>query len=468
MERVTTIERDQPGFDWKVAGCVGLLVVLAVGPFIHHMGEQQASRYAFTAAIWDQSTLVLSDYTDMLGRDLAIKDGVVYSDKAPGQPFLAVPFLAIYRLFDGDTSTPGSVDPEPAVWWLTFWTATIPAAVLAMLMYSWAKEVERSTALAATLTMLFGTLLVVYATLLFGHVLAATLAFAMFLLIREKSVSPGGLYLGGLLGGLAVLVEYPVALVVLLLTGAAFYLHRASAWRVLVGGVPSVLLMGWYNLAAFGSPLSFSYQFSGFLEEPRATTAIFPGPSWQLLLEVLYSPRGLLVAAPVLVMALLGLYRMWSGRWRFDAVVAGSVFLAMLMVQASWSNPYAGGAGPRYVTPALPFLVAPLAVAWKRWRISTVVLSALSIATLGAATLTNPQLGTEFRAGARYWFGELVSGNLAPMMWSWSLGWAGWLIHLVSVAGAAFLLWRISGGRNFYSMGTEHEKPRPRLSEVAP
>ena len=70
-----------------------LLVLVFAGPVIHHWGEQQGSRYALTAALWDQQTVVIDDYSHLLVRDRAVIDGVTYSDKAPGQPFLAVPFF---------------------------------------------------------------------------------------------------------------------------------------------------------------------------------------------------------------------------------------------------------------------------------------------------------------------------------------------------------------------------------------
>lgn len=444
MHGVTTSELGNRQQNWKVALCLAVLLLVVAGAFVHPVGEQQASRYAFTAALWDGKTVVLDDYTEILGRDYAFKDGVVYSDKAPGQPFLAVPFLALYRIVDSETAVPGSSQPEHVVWWLTLWSATIPAAILVVLMYRWAKDVEPDTALIATITLAFGSLLLVYSTLLFGHVLAACLAFAMFILIRDRAATGRQLLAAGVVGGLAVIVEYPLALVVAILVGAAVRLHRVRAWRLIVGGLPAVALLGWYNWTAFGSPLLFSYQFSGFLEEPRAATEIFPGPSFSLFVDVLFSPRGLFVAAPVLVLAVLGLLRMGRTQFRFDAIVAGLAFVAMLMVQVSWSNPYAGGAGPRYVTPGLPFLVAPMAVAWKRWQVPARVLAAISIGTMVLATVTDPQLSSSFQAGLRHWVEELLAGHLAPTVWTLLAGGMGWLIHVATIAAVGLVLWRVS------------------------
>ena len=57
---------------------------------------------ALTAAIWDDGTLVLDRYEAQLSVDRAVRDGHLYSDKAPGQPLLAVPFYAMYRGVGGE------------------------------------------------------------------------------------------------------------------------------------------------------------------------------------------------------------------------------------------------------------------------------------------------------------------------------------------------------------------------------
>ena len=69
-------------------------------PFLREWNTQSASRYLTTATIVDHQTLVLDPYQDALGIDYALVDGVVYPDKAPYQPALAIP---------ATTSTPASV-----------------------------------------------------------------------------------------------------------------------------------------------------------------------------------------------------------------------------------------------------------------------------------------------------------------------------------------------------------------------
>lgn len=413
-----------------------VLVLAAVFPFMHPRGEQQLSRYALTAAVWDLGTFEVTEYADLLKRDGSVRGGVVYSDKAPGQPLLGVPFYGVYRLVGGDPYGETTPDPDWGEWWVRLWTAGIPAALLAVLMFRWAGEIEPQTALVATLTMALGSLLLVYGTLLFAHVLAALLGFAMFLLVRDRRTSPGGLALAGALGGVAVLVEYPLALVVAIMVGTAFFVHRTRAWPVFAGGVPALIALGLYNWQLFGSPIVFSYQwnvFHGIRNEAADTLEIFAGPSWDRFVDVLISPRGLLVATPVVILAIVGFGLMWKRGWRVDVVVPLLAFLSMLAIQASWENSFAGGAGPRYVTPGLPFLAAPLAVAWKRWRVICSALALVGVVTLFLATVTTPQLNSGFTAGLGYWVGEVLDGRAAPQAYTQWLGPWGWLVYLGSL-----------------------------------
>jgi hypothetical protein len=288
-------------------------------------------------------------------------------------------------------------------------------------------------------------MLLVYSTLLFGHVLAALFAFAMFMLIRPPNASTGHLIAAGVLGGLTVLTEFPVAVVVAVIILGAFFRHRSRALYVIAAGIPAAATLALYNLRLFGNPLVFSYQWTGFSgprEDAMGALGIFNGPTIERFFHVLVSPRGLLIATPVVLIALAGLVLMWKRGSRFDAGIVAGTFIAMLCVQGSWANSYAGGAGPRYLVPALPFLVAPLAVAWRRWRLLTGVLAAVSVITMVAATLVEPQMGTNHEAGLRYWLQQGFSGDLEPNIFIVALGSSGWALYLIGLAAAGLLLWR--------------------------
>jgi hypothetical protein len=414
---------------------------------IHHWGEQQASRYALTAALWDQQTVAVDEYDHILKRDRAVVDGVTYSDKAPGQPFLAVPFYGVYRLVGGDSPAAYDPDVDLGSWWLTVWSAALPGAVLAVLMYRWAREIDEGMALRATIAMAFGTLLLVYSTILFGHVLAALAAFSMFLVVRRSDRSWPALLGAGALGGLAVAVEYPTALIVAVVTVGAVVVHRWKALAIVAGGAPFALLLGLYHVRLFDNPFTFTYQwsaFSGPQEEADAVTEIFAGPTIERFFHVLFSPRGLLIATPILLIAALGFVPMWRKGWRFDVLVPAASALAVLAIPFSWGNSYAGGAGPRYFVPALPFLVAALAVAWRRWPLFAWAAAGISVLTMVAATLTEPQVATQLEAGLGYWFTFAAEGDFEPTIYSVTLGDFGWMLYLATIAVAGYFVHRVA------------------------
>ncbi len=426
---------------------VAFLVLAVTVPLMHPWGEQQGSRLALTAAVWDSHTLAIDGYDHLLGRDLAVRGEVTYSDKAPGQPLLAVPFYAAYRLTGGVmVSELPREDVDIPLWWLTVWSAGVPAALLAALAYRWAREVQPETALAATMAVSLGTLLLVYSSLLFGHVLAGLMVFSAFLLVRRPTATRGGLLGAGLLAGLAVLIELPVVLVVAVLVMAGVVLHGRRVGWLVTGGLPGMGLLAWYNTVVAGSPFVFAYQWTAFndvLPEAAGVLDAFPGPSLDRLAHVLFSQRGLLVATPVLLMAILGMTVMWRRGRRVDASVAAASLAAMLLIQVAWSNSYAGGAGPRYVVPAIPFLVAPLAVAFTRWRRTTLVLASVGLITMMAATLTIPQLGSTLEGGLGLWLNLLLDGQTTETVFTRLVGVWGWGIQAGIVVVALVWLIRI-------------------------
>lgn len=432
-----TRSRSRLGLSRTEIALFGLVWLLAA-PFMHPMGEQQASRYAFSAALWDNGSLSIGDQAHLLGRDKAVVDDVYYSDKAPVQPFLAAPFYGVYRMFGGpaaaDTDREGS---RWGLWWVTLWSAGIPLAVLAVLMYRWAREYVPGLALPATLAAVFGTMLFAYGTMLFGHVLAGLFGFGAFVLVRRRGASRGRLLAAGALCGLAVLTEFPLALLVLLLTAVAFHLHRGKVVWLVLGGLPFAGLMIVYNTVVFGDPLTFSYQWSAFstvASEARPLTRMFRGLGVEQILAVLFSQRGLLVESPLVIMAAIGLGALWRAN-RSDALVVGGALALFTGMMTFWGNPYAGGVGPRYITPVLPLLAAPLAVVWRRWRRPTIVAVGVSVLTMSLAVLTVPQLGSDLDAGLAFWAARAVESDFDPTLFSVAFGGIGPVLY----AGAAMI-----------------------------
>ena len=202
--------------------------------------------------------------------------------------------------------------------------------------------------------------------------------------------------------------EYPLAITAgivglyALTPGVPGLVRRALAYGGgLAAGVAPLLAYQWW---AFGSPLHLAYAnavaktgFSGHAEIGLNDGGFFgitlPRPD--AALELLFSGRGLLTLAPVLVMAIAGVVALRrEGRHRAEANTIGAIALAYFVYNAGYWLPLGGGSpGPRFLIPILPFLVLGLAVAWRRWPAVTLALTAISATTMVAATMSHPMIG---------------------------------------------------------------------------
>lgn len=410
-----------------------MLLVVATGLLVHPYRAQQASRYALTAAIVEQGTVALDDYEGVLGIDRALRDGRIYSDKAPGQPFLMVPFFAAAKAVGAEEATTLRIDGNLGVWWLTLWSAAFPAAVLALMMHRRLQTIDAERATIATASIMFGTLLLPFAALLFGHVMAAAFLFGAYLLAVE-STSAARLAVAGLLAGMAVSVEYTVALGVAVLGMYLLFRLRGRVIWFVLGGIPIMVLLGTYNTLAFGGPWTLSYQFSAFSdvsESARPMVDMFSTVTLDNAARLLLEGRGLLIATPVVLLAVFGAVWRLRGGFQVDAAVALAMFSVFLLLPLFWGNPWGGDSpGPRYLTPALPFLAVPLAWAYQRVPRLTAVAATISVVTMVTATVTNPLIGRHLRGGLSVWMSMATSGELVETIPTMLVGPVGWVLHL--------------------------------------
>jgi hypothetical protein len=309
------------------------------------------------------------------------------------------------------------VNDAPMTWALGLLGVVAPAVVLLLLVARGAERIERGTGTAVALTLGTGTLVLAFSTLYFSHVLSALLGFAAFWLVwRERTRDdaprprPWMLALAGLLAGLAVVCEYPLGIAALIVGVYALAVRRPGVVRRalaygggLAAGVAPLLAYHWW---AFGSPLHMSYEnavaktgFTGHHEIGLNDGGFFgiTMPRPEAAAELLFSGRGLLTLAPVLVLALAGVVVLWRDRGRHqraEAGVIGAIVLAYLVYNAGYWLPLGGGSpGPRFLFPILPFLALGLAIAWRRWPAVTLALGAISATTMVTATMSQPMIG---------------------------------------------------------------------------
>jgi hypothetical protein len=381
--RLMTGSTEHGRFRRDVAAIIFVCLLGSYAYFWQARCWNSASRLMLTYAIGDRWTLSIDGLQDQT-RDRAFVNGHYYSDKAPGQSLLAVPIYLLLRLIS--PSHPLDRPPMP-YWWpdyvLTVLTSGIATAALGVLIYTTANWLGCSQWTASVMALAYGlgTPAFIYATLFYGHQPAAFCAFLCFLLLyrnaRRDHWPVGSMFAAGLLAGYAVLTEYPLVFTSLVLMAYGFCASRQ--FRAMIpfcsAAAMCALVLAGYNLAAFGNPLELGY----FSETEPQFRAVYSEsnpiglnrPTLAAAVGIFWGARGLLLYAPITLLAIAGLMALaWRREWALALVVIGS-FGSMYLINAShptWTGGFA--TGPRYVLPGLPFLMPAVAAAVagrRRW-----------------------------------------------------------------------------------------------------
>jgi hypothetical protein len=400
-----------PGYRHELL--VILLVALAALPVVNLIGPQDRTRYELTRHLILRGSLSVEPGLF----DRAVYRGRSYSDKAPGMSFLAVPAYELERL--------AGVARPPYQWQtegdLSLWGIRVATSGVLFLLCTFlvgrAAEALSSGAGALTAAVFgAGTLAASLAPTFFEHDAAAFFGFAGFLLVW-RGRSRASLVGAGVALGTAVLFQYAAGLIALaVLAYAAVLVGRRAAW-VLLGASPPALALGAYDRAAFGSPFHLSYRYvaNRFSAEQHGGFFGIGVPTFDRLRDTLFVDRGLLVFSPVLLLAAVGLWWMARRGHRAEAILAGVLAAAFVWVSAGYFLPYGGGSpGPRFLAPALPFLVLGLPFAAGRLPRATLLLAFASVVLTTCDAVTWGMRNEHDR-----WYPGHGFSDISKTLWVW-------------------------------------------------
>jgi hypothetical protein len=300
--------------------------------------------------------------------DLSVApDRHIYPDKAPGLSFLAVPLYSVARLF-------GHPSMRTYTWLFRVLIVTLPALVFLPFFLGMARRFapDERACRTALVAYALGSPALIYGILFISHQLAAACVGGSFMaavaLARRETSKPFSVtLLAGFLASASMLVEYQSVLAVLVI-GIYFVVRVPNRVRAVgaavLGALPPAVVLGAYHKLAFGSPFKTGYSFAVESTTHRGFLGIL-GPSATCLWSTLFTPsNGLLVLAPWVLFAIVGVVELardrqaWArcGAETVVCVAVPSVYVAFLssvdphMARGGWA------VGPRYMTAALPFL----------------------------------------------------------------------------------------------------------------
>jgi hypothetical protein len=410
--------------------------------------------------------------------DRAERDGRLYSDKAPGLSFAAVPALAVLHLAGKVAGRPPSLAAKH--WVARFFAVILPSSLFILLLFVYLRRFLADPYLRAGLLFIYahGTVAATFSTLFFGHQLSAVLLFTAFCLLDDGG-RDGGLSwraaLAGLMLGFAAITEYPTAP-----AGALVFMYALATWKrreplaftVLAGLIP---VAAWlvYNKICFGSPFSVGYSHLDSAEFSQVHARGFLGvtlPSLTSFAGTFLGPqRGLLFFSPVCVFGFAGLFALWKSGSRRHALLVAALILAYAYITSAFGY-WIGGdvVGPRHLTPLIPFLLMPMAAFLGRsvgegsvWKTSAFVAAgAVSVVMTTASTIPFPFFPTPFVNPFRdlalaYWEKGIFPYNMGRLLGLKGIYSAAPYLLFFFALGFAALMWLAhkphagSGGRSF-------------------
>jgi hypothetical protein len=402
-------------------------------------GENQNAHHALVKALargtpWIDETM--REVGHLSTQDVTPHEGHVYSNKAPGLAFVALPAHAAFEALGGRTRG----DTTTALWVMGLWALVLPVAVMLVLVAREAERLEPGYGAIAAAVAGTATIVLPFATLLYAHALSAALVFGAFAAVaagmRSRRLSP--VALGGFLAGYAVTTEYSSAVALgaigLYALARGDAVRRAGAYAL--GALAGLLPLLAYNWWAFDSLVRSSYE--GTTVGPGTVRGLFGAPSLQGALEIMFSSIGLFVFSPVLIAGVAALPAVIR-RDRALGVFLAALAVAYLVWTSMYFIPLGGfGLGPRLLVPLIPFLALPLAVAYRAQPVPVLATAAVSAATLATVTVTHP-----FLAFDGNWLDRLLDGDVSRTV-AGLFGITGWYVVIpvfvavaVAIAAAA-------------------------------
>ena len=342
-----------------LALCVYLLT--AAG---HIVSEDGAQMFNTTRSLVREGSLSIPWGEAMEGRD-----GRLYCRYGMALSLAAVPFYALGWGLSTFGPELARQNPEFVERFAVSMLSSVIGALSVAVLFMLARAVgfSRRTSAALALACGFCTFAWAGAKYFVSEPLQGLfMAAALLLLLRRGALENRSLALSGMLLGLgfltkpAVIVVYPAYAAVIILGVAGPRPLPRALGRLAAFTLPLAaagLLSASYNYYRFGDPLEFGFGF----QDPR--NRAFSTPLARGLHGLLFSSgKSVFLYAPPALLFFASI-RSFAGRSRAAAAACILVPAILVAFYAKWVAWHGDGFwGPRYLLPALPFLILPVGV----------------------------------------------------------------------------------------------------------
>ncbi len=396
---------------------IGLLLAVLFGITFAYFSQDTRNHNAICraalAANIVQDGATHADGYEVYTDDISVIDGVYYCDKAPGITFMALPVAAAISAAAG----PVTVETVETKTWdafvilSTLISCGLLSAAAGYFLYRHilARTNDAGAAIIAAVAFALGTPVFGWATAYFGHAASAATLLMGYVAFDTaiRRLKAGETFVwsalaGGVAFGASTAMEYTSLIPALVIGGvlAATINWRTSAVPAVklyglaaAGGVIALIPVLVYHNAAFGSPFSFGYSHPSTYQDLKSGFFGIAIPDPGIIGELIAGTRrGFIWYAPVMLAALWAAFTaIRRPEVRTTAIISLLVLLWFVLMNAGFTY-WRGGfsTGPRYLTPALGFMMVMLGLAWpyfsKPERIGALALLVLSVAINLAAT----------------------------------------------------------------------------------
>jgi hypothetical protein len=403
-------------YGFAIGVCALLVYAFPYYPAIRSANE--LPRVYLVQAIVEHGTITLDHVPKPLHTvDMSPSGGHVYSNKAPGSSFLAIPGylgLEAVKAVTGGEPTLGEV-----MWICRITTGVIPTLAFLLLLWRFLGRFAPDVAVRrqAVIAYALGSMAMTYSILFIAHQLSAVCIASAWILAYEVAARDRDvrwMAVAGFLAGAAPLCDYQAAFAALPVAAllAVRLWPRPDRWRAfglaIAGAAIPIAALLLYHDAAFGSPFRTGYDASTtFAHHHQQGFLGLTGPRWDAFVGSTVAPdNGLLVFSPWLLLAIPGTVLMWRrGGAAKDVAIVGAAVALIYVAFISSIEMWRGGwqMGPRYITVMLPFVIPAVAVALAEadrrgalWRGAALGLVGVGVVVYALAAIEFPHFPERF------------------------------------------------------------------------